>query len=253
MSAKKMHIYLSIDDTDNLDSPGSGHLAEAMAKELQHHGLTSQCLNITRHQLFFHESIPYTSHNSSMCFPAVINEDNLSKVIKFAKDFLEKGSAPGSDPGLCVAVEREKLDRQTLIDFGLQAKNQVFTKQDAYLLAQRTGVHLSEHGGTGDGIIGALAGIGLRLNGSDGRFRGWLNLGKAGHTISLKNLCSHSAVDAVVADDGMVLPEDTLITFAEDKVKTVCHNYRQVIPVTRTDNANGSSWTTLTKAEVKRF
>jgi D-mannonate dehydratase len=63
----------------------------------------------------------------------------------------------------------------------------------------------------------------------------------------------HSAVDAVVADDGMILPEDTLITFAEDKVKTVCHNYRQVIPVIRTDNANGSSWTTLTKAEVKRF
>jgi hypothetical protein len=56
-----------------------------------------------------------------------------------------------------------------------------------------------------------------------------------------------------VDNEGMILPEDTRITFAEDKVKTVCLNHRQVIPVTRTDRANGSSWTTLTKAEVKRF
>jgi hypothetical protein len=248
-----VHIYLSIDDTDNLDSPGSGHLAELMAKKLQQHGLISQCLNITRHQLLVHDSIPYTSHNSSMCFPAVINEDNLLNVIQFAEIFLKNASAPGSDPGLCVAVESETLDRQALIDFGREAKRTVLTKQDAYLLAHRTGVHLSEHGGTGDGIVGALAGIGLRLHGNDGRFRGWLSLGKAGDTISLKNLCSHSAVDAVVDDEGMILPEDTRITFAEDKVKTVCLNHRQVIPVSHTDCSHGSSWTTLTKAEVKRF
>lgn len=248
-----MHIYLSIDDTDNLDSQGSGQLAEVMTKELQQRGLTSQCSNITRHQLFVHESIPYTSHNSSMCFRAVIGDANLDNVIQFAKDFLRKASASGSDPGLCVAVERESLDHRALIDFGLQAKKTVFTKQDAYVLAERTGVHLSEHGGTGDGIVGALAGIGLRLHGSDGRFRGWLQLGKAGQTASVKALCSHSAVDAVVDDGGLSVPEDTQITFAEGKVKTVCLSHRQVIPVIRTDQGNGSVWTTLTKAAVKRF
>lgn len=248
-----MNIYLSIDDTDNLDSPGSGQLAEAMAKELQQFGLTSQCSNISRHQLFIHETIPYTSHNSSMCFPAVINENNLSNVIQFAKAFLKKAAAPGSDPGLCVAVARDALDRQALIDFGLQAKKTIFTKQDAYLLAERTGIHLSEHGGTGDGIIGALAGIGLRLQGNDGRFRGWLRLGNAGQTTSHKTLCSHSDVDAVVDDEGVILPDDAQITFAEDKIKTVCLNHRQVIPVTRSSQVNGPVWTTLTKAEVKHF
>lgn len=248
-----MHIFLSIDDTDNLESPGSGHLSDAMAKELQHLGLISQCSNITRHQLFVHESIPYTSHNSSMCFSAVIGEDDLSDVIHFARKYLEKASAPGSDPGLCVAVEKETLDRKALIDFGLQAKQKVFTKQDAYSLAQRTGVHLSEHGGTGDGIVGALAGIGLRLHGSDGRFRGWLNLGKAGQATDRKFLCSHPAVDAVVDDEGNVVPEDSRIVFAEDKVKTVFLNHRQVIPVTRTGNGGESVWTTLTRSEAKRF
>lgn len=248
-----MHIYLSIDDTDNLESPGSGHLSDVMAKELQHLGLISRCSNITRHQLFVHESVPYTSHNSSMCFSAVIGENDLADVIDYAGKFLEKASAPGSDPGLCVAVAGETLDREALIDFGLRAKRSVFTKQDAYSLAQRTGIHLSEHGGTGDGIVGALAGIGLRLHGSDGRFRGWLNLGKAGQTTDRKFLCSHPAVDAVVDEEGNVLPEDTQILFAEDKVKTVLLSHRQVIPVARTGNGGGVAWTTLTKSEVKRF
>ena len=248
-----MHIYLSVDDTDNLDSPGSGHLAEAMAKELQRLGLTSQWANITRHQLFVHEDIPYTSHNSSMCFPAIIEGNKLADVIQFAKEFLQKASAPGSDPGLCVAVDSESLDRQSLINFGLQAKKTVFTKQDAYALAQKAGVHLSEHGGTGDGIVGALAGIGLRLHGSDGRFRGWLSFGKAGQTISHKILCSHVAVDAAVDDEGVILPENAQIIFAEDNVKTVCLNHRQVVPVTRTGHAYGSRWITLTKSAVKHF
>jgi hypothetical protein len=248
-----MRIYLSIDDTDNLDSPGSGHLAEAMAKDLLQLGLTSQCANISRHQLFIHDTIPYTSHNSSMCFPAVIHEHNLADVTQFAKEFLKKAAAPGSDPGLCIAALRESLDRQALIDFGLQAKKTVLTKQDAYMLAERTGVHLSEHGGTGDGIVGALAGIGLRLQGSDGRFRGWLSLGHAGQTTSHKTLCSHPAVDAVVDEAGEILPEYGQVTFTEDKVKTVCLNHRQVIPVKRSSHTDGSSWTTLTRAEVKHF
>lgn len=248
-----MHIYLSIDDTDNLDSPGSGHLSEVMVKELQHLGLTSQCSNISRHQLFVHEAIPYTSHNSSMCFSAVIHENNFSDVVQFAKEFLRKASAPGSDPGLCVAVDRESLDRKALIDFGLKAKQTVLTKQNAYFLAQETGVYLSEHGGTGDGIVGALAGIGLRLHGSDGRFRGWLSLGKTGQVANQEFLCSHPSVDAVVDDEGKILQEDSRITFAEDKIKTVLLNHHQVIPVTRAGNIDEPTWTTLTRSEVKRF
>jgi hypothetical protein len=248
-----VQIYLSIDDTDNLDSPGSGKLAEVMAKELQQLGLTSQCSNISRHQLFIHETIPYTSHNSSMCFPAIIHAHNLANITQFAKDFLKKAAAPGSDPGLCIAALRESLDRQALIDFGLRAKKTVLTKQGAYVLAQKTGVHLSEHGGTGDGIVGALAGIGLRLQGSDGRFRGWLSLSKAGQTTSHKTLCTHAAIDAVMDEAGTILPDDAQITFAEDKIKTVCLNHRQVIPVTRTDHVDGPAWTTLTRAEVKHF
>ena len=248
-----MNIFLSIDDTDNLESPGSGQLSEMLAHEMRHRDLASHCSSITRHQLYVHEAIPYTSHNSSMCFSAVIGENDLSNVIQFAQKFLENTSASGSDPGLCVAAHVESLAREALIAFGQKAKRTVLSKQEAYFLAQNTGVHLSEHGGSGAGIIGALAGIGLRMHGNDGRFRGWLNFGDVEPMTSAQQLCSHPLVDDVVDDEGNILPQNTQIVLAENKIKTVFLNHRQVIPVTHTGNSRDSVWTTLTRAEVKRF
>jgi hypothetical protein len=40
---------------------------------------------------------------------------------KGARKFLKNICAPGSDPGLCVAVDNASLDRKPLIDFGMQA------------------------------------------------------------------------------------------------------------------------------------
>lgn len=248
-----MDIYLSIDDTDNLDSPGSGQLTEVLANELQRLGMASACSTISRHQLFVHQDIPYTSHNSAMCFSGTISENHLADIIHFAKQFLKNSSAPGSDPGLCVAAEEQFSDPESIISFGLKAKQMVVTKQEAYSLAEKSGVHLSEHGGTGDGIVGALAGVGLRLHGNDGRIRGWLKPGKAGQSTSPGKLCSHPLVDDVVDDYGVVLPESARVTLVEDTVKTVLMDHRQIIPVTRDNSENSPGWTTLTRSEVKRF
>ncbi len=248
-----MNIYLSIDDTDNLESPGSGQLSEILADELQTIGLAKQCSNITRHQLFYHNDIPYTSHNSAMCFSADIVDTALDDVILFAQNFLLKTSAPGSDPGLCVSSKDDCLDKSGLSNFGLKAKREIVTKEEAYTLAASSGVHLSEHGGTGDGIIGALAGTGLRLLGNDGRFRGWLNLGKAGQIRSAQQLYAHPSVDAVVDEMSSILKDDTAIMLADDKIKTVFLNHQQVIPVKKISQTCGCSWRTLTKKEVKSF
>ena len=247
-----MHIYLGIDDTDTLDTPGSGHISEELAKTLQNSGLATRCTAISRHQLFVHQDIPYTSHNSSMCFTAEIQEDRLADIVQAAGRFLQETSAPGSDPGLCLAAVDNPAGAD-LIAFGLKAKQEICTKQEAYALAEKTGVHLSEHGGTGQGVVGALAAIGLRLHGSDGRFRGWLKLGKAGEIATREFLGEHPLVDAVVDEEGQAIPEDSRIILAEDTIKTVLLNHRQVIPVTRTGKPAGPAWTTLTKSAVKRF
>ena len=246
-------ILISIDDTDNLESPGSGTVAENLAGTLQIKGL-AECAALTRHQLYVHDDIPYTAHNSAMCFPALAHRSALAAIIRHSQEFLQQESASGSDPGLCVAVADAALDTKALIAFGRKAKQTIVTKQAAGDLASALGVHLSEHGGTGGGIIGALAAIGLRLYGSDGRFRGWHHLGKAGDISTPADLCGHEDIDAVITDTGLRLFGDIPIVFAEDTVKTVLLEGLRVVPVTRNlGGYNGFMWTTLNRKAIKRF
>ena len=248
-----MKILICIDDTDQLDTPGTGHLAQAICEEIEKRNW-GKCSAISRHQLFVHEQIPYTSHNSSLCFEAGILENGLKDIIELSANFLRKKSAPGSDPGLCVAVVGQVLNRSKLSEFGLKAKQTVLTKDHAYELARELNIHLSEHGGTGQGVVGALAGTGLRLGGNDGRFRGWYHLGRAGESLSVTALKSYDFIDAVKSDTGETLPDDTLVYFGGDEQKTVLQDGKQVLPAKR--SANGSDpakWTTLTKQEVKIY
>ncbi|MGI6033785.1 MAG: hypothetical protein ACOX69_10245, partial [Coriobacteriales bacterium] len=61
--------------------------------------------------------------------------------------------------------------------YGFRAQREVIEKSEALALAERIPwLSLWDLGGTGAGVIGALAGVGLRLSGGDGRFRGKWNL-----------------------------------------------------------------------------
>lgn len=248
-----MQIYLSVDDTDNQTSIGSGQLAENLTEELIHKGLVQSCSSISRHQLYFHDDIPYTSHNSAMCFTASCNSGSLSELIDFSASYLKQHSAPGSDPGLCIAEDKNNLDRESLIHFGEQAKSTILDKEKAYLLASKTKVHLSEHGGTGDGVIGALAGIGLRLKGNDGRFRGWFNMGSLGELTTAAKLCEHPFVTDVIDENGHSLAPESPIRITDEKIKTILQNHIQVIPVSRQEEPNGTEWSTLNRKEVKKY
>ena len=248
-----MEIYLSVDDTDNPTSIGSGQLAENLTEELLERGLIGRCSNITRHQLYYHQDIPYTSHNSAMCFSASTASENITELVAFSSSYLRNNSAPGSDPGLCIVRESSHLDRDSLIEFGTRAKSSILGKGVAYQLAGRLGIHLSEHGGTGDGVIGALAGVGLRLQGNDGRFRGWFNFGLRGEKTTAGKLCEHPSVCDVVDESGNSLSPESPIRITDEKIKTILKNHTQVIPV-KTKGDNGENcWETLTRKEVKVF
>jgi hypothetical protein len=165
------NVVIGIDDTDNLepDSVGTGRVACAMATVLVERGL-GVLLGVTRHQLLIHPAIPYTSHNSSLC----IGLDTAAPIAELARATARElvGRAQvGSDPGLCVfALDGEQAARRSVEVFGLAAAERVLTKDQAYAMAKRVGAHLSEHGGTGQGVIGALAAVGQRSRGESGWF-----------------------------------------------------------------------------------
>jgi hypothetical protein len=72
----------------------------------------------------------------------------------------------GSDPGLCVAAGEIS---QQIVDFGRRCQREVVTQSEARALANRCAITLEDFGGTGDGVIGALAAVGLLAEGNDGR------------------------------------------------------------------------------------
>lgn len=80
-----MKLLIGIDDTDNLESRGTGYRVRQLANWLSEKNLVVP-LGITRHQLLVDPRIPYTSHNSSACLvvesASDLNVMNLSRLAK---------------------------------------------------------------------------------------------------------------------------------------------------------------------------
>lgn len=248
-----MRVMVCIDDTDSLDSIGTGDLTLALAKAISDFGW-GHCTPVVRHQLFIHADIPYTSHNSSMSFMADITEEHVQPLIDYASAYLKAESAPGSDPGLCVACIDSLAQPGLLTEFGYRAKREVIKKHEAYELARLVGVHLSEHGGTGLGIVGALAGAGLRMAGNDGRVMGKLKIKCTDHLATVSEILRQTKVDLVRALDGMVLEPEETIHIDEKWFKAILQDSMVVVPVTL-DQELGEKpfWRTCNKRELKSY
>mgnify|MGYP000273024857 CR=1 FL=1 len=55
-------LFIGLDDTDNLESRGTGHLARQIAATLS---ADYSVLGVTRHQLLLDPRVPCTKNNSS--------------------------------------------------------------------------------------------------------------------------------------------------------------------------------------------
>jgi hypothetical protein len=248
-----MKSFVCIDDTDNLETRGTGELASIMIEKIEENGW-GKCTYITRHQLYFHPDIPYTSHNSAMCFVIDHDSEIFEDLKNFAVNFLETECAQGSDPGLCIAEYHRIKGKEILMNYGRKAKKEILNKQIAYNTAKELGIHLSEHGGTGGGVIGALAGVGLRLTGNDGRIKGKMKFPIPGNMLTVKQILENSDIDKVQSIDGIVLGHSEDVILGE-KVKAVFLDHSKVLLVySNTEELTGvTSWHTCTKEQLKKF
>ncbi len=179
-----IRAYVGFDDTDNPDSDrGTGKLARWFERALPE---GCKVWGVVRQQLLVHEDIPFTSHNSSACVVVEMPDMGLLDDLTMnAAAHLENHALERSDPGLCVACEGDSaLSRLT--DFGQQCTNRVMTQKDAMEAARN--IHLSGHGGTCDGIIGAAAAVGLTAYGWSGRFIEYGNLRHVPESVPVSDL-----------------------------------------------------------------
>ncbi|WOT05357.1 DNA-binding protein [Shewanella youngdeokensis] len=248
---------ICIDDTDDIGTKGTGEIAEEIAALLaEKHANNAECDDkcfITRHQLFVHPSIPYTSHNSAMCF-LFKTHLSFSEIKQTCVSHLLKESAGAADPGLAILDMASTYNMAALIAFGQSAKVEVKTKQQAYDLAKEQGVDLTEHGGTGQGVIGALAGIGLRLSGQDGRVKGHFNLcddaddEPARINLSVDEIIDRTSLHAVMSVDGAVLAGHERVILS-GKIKAVYCQHRFALLV----NRHNERWVNASKQLLKSY
>jgi hypothetical protein len=243
---ERLKIFISIDDTDEIGyHTSTGEICESIREHIMEHYAVSAA-PITRHQLFLHEDIPYTSHNSSMCFITYLNEKEREEVTHFILDHVEAISAPTSDPGVCIAFEHDIYDLDTLIAYGLDAKEKVLTKESAYAMAEKQNLFLRELKNTGQGVIGAVAGIALRAQGSDGRIKGKFRLDTP--SIDVRTLLKNELIDEIQLTDGTHLSDyDVIIT--KDELKVVYLNHKCVLLV----EPHGDTYRPLGKEKLTNY
>lgn len=162
-------LLLGVDDTDVIGhKPGTGRLARELGADLEAQGL-ARLVGVVRQQLLVDPRIPYTSHNSPACLVLAADDAGaLATIFAAAARYVTRRSARGSDPGLCIAPTATVGEEVKL--FGVLASLDVVTQEDALTLARQEGIRLEALGGSGDGVIGALAGVGLTAAGNAGRF-----------------------------------------------------------------------------------
>ena len=238
-----IRYLLGIDDTDNAESRGTGHLVRALADWLALSGPVIPEA-VTRHQLLVDARIPFTSHNSSACLS--LRTEGPEEVWNAARGFLLQESAPDADVGLCMAAS-DKVN-QAVQAFGRLAKREVLTEPEAHRTAHEAGARLAKLTGTGGGIIGALAAVGLHHSGQDGRFLWLPGLRDLRGRHAVADVQRSARIDRVCTLAGLDLPADAMVDFG-DWVRPVLHQGCATVFVQEKNH----EWSILGKDEIKRL
>jgi hypothetical protein len=216
-------MYIGLDDTDTIESRGTGHLARHIAADLSPDYIV---LGVTRHQLLLDPRVPCTAKNSSAAI--VLGLDglpSLDTLMTRIRELVETHHSPGSDPGLCIA------DRipQDVARFGQRVKREVVTQEEAWALAGAHNIRLVGLGGSSDGVIGALAAVGLAASGEDGRY---VLVGRSRHLNGLQPVTTVLAagIAEVRTADGCPVTDGLILT---DKLRPARRGARPVAIVER--------------------
>ncbi len=214
-------LFIGLDDTDNLESRGTGRLAREIAAAL---AADYPVLGVTRHQLLVDSRVPCTKNNS--CAAVHVQDDggvDLASLLERVRVLMLDDFQPGSDPGLCVA----HVVPAAITRFGRQVQRQLVTQDDARTLAAAHDIPLLGLGGDEDGVIGALAAVGLAADGDDGRY---VLVGRSRELTGLQPVSAllKAGIAAVQTPDGQLVADGLVQT---DKLRPARRGGRPIAVV----------------------
>jgi tRNA(Ile2) C34 agmatinyltransferase TiaS len=224
-------LFIGLDDTDNPESRGTGHLARQITAAL---APDYPVLGVTRHQLLIDPRVPCTRNNSSAAILLNAGGDlNPLVLLERVRALMLGEFQPGSDPGLCVA----RAVPDAIVEFGRRAKRQLVTQDEARSLASTHHIPMLGLGGDESGVIGALAAVGLAASGEDGRY---VLVGRSRELTGLQPVSAVLAagIPAVETPDGQPVTSGLVQT---DKLRPARRGGRPIVVV----EWDGTHWQPL--------
>jgi hypothetical protein len=193
--------------------------------------------------------IPYTSHNSSACIAARANGLQFDQLAQICRGYLRQESVAGSDAGLCIIAQAEASP--AVQAFGQSAKAQVLDQAAAFDMAQSAGLWLEGLTGDGGGVIGALAAVGLRATGNDGRFIWLEGMRDLDGVYTAEQLCQLTRIDDICSLNGesMTGPARIDVTWA----RPVMRQNRAVLLVEPVQADPRCDWRVAPKEIIKQL
>ncbi len=153
--------------------------------------------------------MPCTRKNQACCLGLNLQPDLFDPAITLFREEVRRRAAPGSDPGICVATRAQVSP--PVVAFGERVKRVFVRQEEALALAAREGIILEALGGTGDGVIGALAAVALRASGNDGRLTLLGRIRELEGVQSVSELLAAGPLAGVCDMAGAPLPPDALV------------------------------------------
>lgn len=237
-----MYFLLGIDDTDSPNpgeaSQNTAKLALTLGQKLESLAL-ARLLNISCHQLFQHPSIQYTNSNITCCLLLDSDSQKLREIDLTTRLTLRTESTANANPGYALAPWNQ-FDPE-VVAWGKTAKTASLERMDAITLARRSGIGIAGIAGSGAGVIGALAAVGLRYDGNDGYIAWMPGLDKLSGIHTQIEINQYIHLESIENEHHKRPALDDRIQFT-DNAKPVLKNGRIVLQVSAAKRGAEFEW-----------
>ncbi|UTB31420.1 MAG: ABC transporter substrate-binding protein [Methanobacterium sp. ERen5] len=206
-------IYVGIDDTNNEESVGTAKFTRQVASKVAQ---KFRVYGVTRHQLCQNNEIEYSVHNFCAVIHVEADKSHLNTIFSIARAEILNNYNMGSDPGLATA--HGDTISSFVVSFGLDAKYKVVNKDTAINLAKDSEIIIEGFGEAGNGVVGALAGVGLASTKNDGRFVQLGDLRKIKQPEPVQKFLK-SGIDKIITLDGVAVEEGIIFNTDNKPVK----------------------------------
>jgi len=242
-------FLIGIDDTDSTSSEGTGRHACRLGNLIQERRY-GRLVSITRHQLLRHPDIYYTSHNACACLLIDADKNARRDLELTCREFLRRTSAPASDPGFALAAWPDVAPE--VVAWGKQAKHIQLFRSTAIELARASNISIAGFHGSGIGVIGALAAVGLYFSGNDGRFIWLPGLDKLKGTLSLPALLNTCYIDRVENTHGR-RPLERDLVFLGDEPAPILRDGKSVLLLEAASREDPHQWQVLNRETLEKI